>query len=216
MLVPALSLPPGAFAASSAYDVIHSPGPLREIDVGRGLSCQTAHTLDASTEFYPGVEDIGDCGTFLAVTGGAVTQRLFGAGFTAHTGGTHTGFPSADYKVFTDVSQTPVTGVGTAADPYQVTTVVNASETGVDVTLTQVDSYVTGDDNYTSAVTVANAADSSAFSGQLLHAGDCFLHGSNDGFGALAGGAAACSLIPNGSQASGIEEFVPARPALRG
>src|SRR4051794_21750852 len=87
---------------------IVSTGPLTQVGVGSNLNCSANHTGDSSGEFYGGTS----CGTW-AVVG----DVLYGPPLLA------TGFSPTPY---TQVSQTPVTGTGTSANPYKVMTVVDA------------------------------------------------------------------------------------------
>ena len=156
-----LTVAPRAFAAQQ---VITSAGPLNNIFLNDNLACQANHTGDTDEEFFGGT-DPGACGTFLS-TGGV------DYGATVPAGNSRT-----DY---TPVSQTPVTGTGTAADPFKVVTVVDVAATGLRIT--QTDSYVVGDENYRSDIAVTNSS-SGAVDATLYHAADCFLQDSDLGFG---------------------------------
>ena len=118
---------------------ILSAGPLTKIGVNSELNCSVNHTGDSAGEFY------GDtaCATFLAVgpVGGSV---LYGpssvpAGISGE-------------QVWTAISQTPVTGAGTAANPFTIVSVVDAGATGLRVT--QTDTYVVGQEAYRTDVRV--------------------------------------------------------------
>jgi len=77
-------------------------------------------------------------------------------------------------------------------------------------TLTEKDSYVVGTEFYRTDMTVANnTSDSQPVI--LYHAADCFLQGSDSGFGFLdaANGTVACTQTPNDSPQQLIEEFAP-------
>ena len=98
--------------------------------------------------------------------------------------------------------QTPVTGSGTSQDPYKVITVNNAGGTGL--VLTETDTYVVGQESYTTSVKVDNTSETS-FSLILYRAGDCFLGGSDEGTGGVSGSSIACVQQETGR----IEEWVP-------
>ncbi len=195
----ALILAPTAYATPETN--ITSAGPLTDIGLGNELSCQVSHAGDTSFEFYPPSVSPGDCGTFFS-TGG----QLYAPDFGSH-GGTATG-SLGSYTPFTPVSQSGVTGSGTSSSPFQVTTTVGVGTTGL--TITEVDSYVIGDENYRTDVTVSNPG-TSAVSGLLYRAGDCFLQNSDFGYGFVdpTTNAPACTQNANNAPPGRIEEFVP-------
>ena len=88
---------------------IRSSGPLTDIALGPTLDCQV--TVGGNGMYWHPDEQLGECGTFLSVAGG----ELWG--------------PVGSDRVvkrqpFEPVSQSPVSGAGTQADPYLVTTTV--------------------------------------------------------------------------------------------
>ena len=113
-----LAAAPGASAAVP-FKEITSGGPLKEVALGNELSCQVAHTADTRLELFPSTAKPGSCGTLVA-TGG----QLYAPDFANHDGSA-TGSLGA-YTPFTAVSQSDVTGAGTAASPFRVTTVADA------------------------------------------------------------------------------------------
>jgi hypothetical protein len=158
------------------------------------------------SQFYPANAGVGDCGTFLAVNG-----TLFGPDFANHPAGSATGFSSE--TPFSPSGSQSFSGSGTAADPYTVTT--NVTMPGIAATsVTEVDRYTVGNDFYTTDLTV-DEFDGSIETGTVYHAGDCFLRSFDTGFGALdpSNNSAACTINPNNSPASALEEFVPVSPA---
>src|SRR6185437_7193848 len=123
----------------------------------------------------------GDCGTFLFITPDG-SSGFFGPDFANHAGGTHTTGNFSDTEVpFTPVSQS-LTGSGTAASPYRVTTVTSAVNGSLTLTFTEVDTYVVGNNFWSTDVTVANTSAVASFTGELYHAGDCQLRGDTNGF----------------------------------
>jgi uncharacterized repeat protein (TIGR01451 family) len=194
---------PGTAFAVTPFKDIASAGPLTHIYLGDELSCQVAHTADTFLEFYPPSTIPGDCGTFVAVGG-----TLYAPNFTAH-GPTATG-GLGSYTPFTPVSQSNVLGTGTAADPFRVQTVADVGATGLRIQ--QNDSYVVGDEAYRTDTTVSNVG-GSPVTGVLYRAGDCFLGGSDFGFGFTevfgARKAVGCSANANNSPPGRIEEWVP-------
>lgn len=188
-------------AAEPPTAAITSGGPLTNVWVGNELSCQISHVGDTSYELFPRSAVPGDCGTFLAV-GGA----LFAPNFAAHTTTATSGIGT--YTPFTPVSQSPVTGAGNGSSPYRVTTVATAGATGLQIT--QIDSYVIGQESYRTDVTVANTG-GGAQSVILYRAGDCYLQGTDVGYGFLGPGpgAVGCSANANNSPAGRIEQWLP-------
>jgi uncharacterized repeat protein (TIGR01451 family) len=189
--------------ATVPFQDISSGGPLTDIFIGNELSCQVAHAGDDVYELYGPTEAPADCGTFLAVG-----DTLYAPNFAAHdytaTGGL------GSYTAFTPVSQSGVTGSGTPSDPYTVVTTADAGTTGLRVTET--DSYVVGDEAYRTQVMVTNTS-RSAINAILYRAGDCYLAGSDFGFGftetfgdRLAVG---CSVNADNSPPGRIEEWIP-------
>jgi hypothetical protein len=198
----ALAAAPPALAQPTPFEDIHSSGPLSDIWISQDLSCQVAHAGNGIGEFYPGGAGPADCGTFLSLVRNSKSPVLYSPQFEDNAGG------SAAHDLgrpFARVSQT-FSGSGTSANPYTVTTAVKADDGGV--TLTEVDSYVVGDDFYSTTVTLRNTGHAS-FSGVLYHAGDCLLRGFDTGFGASLSGTEACTINPDNSPPSALEAFVP-------
>ncbi len=219
-LLATLLVAPGAWAQSpTPYVDIHSAGPLSDIYIGNDLGCQVREGGFSSTEYFPSAAGPGDCGTFLDLTSDNVSGGLFGPDFADHPGGTHTAFSQGETPFTASAGNQTLTGSGTAASPYAVTTTVTlTSPTGnIPVTLqvTEVDSYVVGDDFYRTDITITNIGQASDDNGGwLYHAADCALRGSDTGFGAFepnAGSPITAACTPNvlGNPASALEEFVP-------
>jgi uncharacterized repeat protein (TIGR01451 family) len=191
-LVVALGSPP-AFAAA-----IGSAGPLTRVEISPDLNCAVDHTGDTDPEFF------GDtaCGTLLASGGTLYGPANIPAGGSA-----------SPRTAFTPVSQSPVTGSGTGADPFTVVTVVSLGSSGLQITET--DSYVTGEESYRTDVTVTNTSLVQA-TAVLYRAGDCFLQNSDLGFGSADPATGAVSCVAgvddgNGNTVPGtrIEQWFP-------
>ena len=201
--LPGRSLCPAPHAADAvAYRDITSSGPLTHIFAGVDAAVQVAHALDGTTyEFYRPSVIPGDSGTFLAVDG-----ALFAPHFSNH-GGTATG-NLGSYTQFTTVSQTAVLGVGTAADPYRVVTIVDAGNTGVRII--QTDTYQVGLEAYRTDLQVSNSSGSN-HNIILYRAGDCYLGASDFGYGMVASnvGAVACTKNANNTPEGRILQYVP-------
>ncbi len=185
---------------------IASAGPLTHVLVGNDLSCQVQHIADAPDyEFYGPDISPADAGTFIAMAG-----VLYAPDFTDHDY-TSAGFLLGDYTPFTPVSQTPVTGSGTATDPFKVITLVSVAETGL--VIQQTDTYVVGQEHYTTEIMITNIGIDTA-SGVLYRGADAFLGGSDTGYGfteAFSGNrnAVACSVNPDNMPPDKIVEWIP-------
>jgi hypothetical protein len=144
---------------ATAEQVILSDGPLTSIAIGNDLSCQVDHENDeAGGVFFEGGSTLDpdtSCGTLLAV--GDTTFGRF-------------------YTEFTPVSQSDVVGRGTERSPFKITTVVDVGDTGLRIT--QTDSYVVGNNFYTTTITVQNRG-TSRQDVVLYHYGDCYLNGTD-------------------------------------
>lgn len=190
-----------AHAAVPFKEIVSSAGPLTSIALGDELSCQVAYRGDARFELYPSSAKPGDCGTFIFAAG-----TLFAPNFAAHDSSAASGIgPSTP---FTPVSQTEVSGAGTAASPFRVTTVANAGASGLRIS--QVDSYIVGQESYRTETTIQNTG-GGAVEGIIYRGGDCYLQESDTGFGFLdaAQGAVGCSINANNSPAGRIEQWYP-------
>ena len=181
-----------------AYTDINSSGPLTDVWIGNDLSCQVNDAGDPTYEFFPTDATPGDCGTFVS-TGGT----LYAPNFSAHTGSA-TGSPGTP---FVPVSQSAVTGSGASSSPYQLTTTATAGT----LTITETDSYITGADYFQTSVTITNPAGVPAASGIIYRGGDCYLQGSDEGYGFVdpSSDATACTVNASDSPPAPIEEFVP-------
>ena len=205
--------------ASTPFTDIHSSGPLSDIYIGNDLGCQVREGGFSSTEYFPNAAGPGDCGTFLFLNSDNVSGGLFGPDFANHAGGTATSFTQRETPFTSAAGNQSVTGSGTTASPYKVTTIVTlTSPTGntpVVLQLTEVDSYIVGNNFYETDVTVTNTGSVTPDNGgQLYHAGNCLLRGSSTGFGApepnsTSPNTAACTPNVLGNPPSALEEFMP-------
>jgi uncharacterized repeat protein (TIGR01451 family) len=190
---------PAPAELQTAFVTIDSGGPLNQIFLGVDIAAQIAHTGDGSYEVYPPGTTPGDYGTFLVVA-----DTLYAPDMAGH-GGTASG-SIGTYTAFTPISQSAVGGSGSSGDPFVVTTVVGVGTTGL--TITQTDSYVVGQESYRTDVSIANAS-GGPVSAILYRAMDCYLGGSDSGYGVVNGAAPGCSVNPNNTPAGRIEQIVP-------
>jgi PKD repeat protein len=185
-------------SAAHADQTITTAGPLTQIGVGADLHCAVNYFGDDNGEFFDGTA----CGTYLDV-GGPTSD-----------GGTVYGAPdqpaasAVGSTAFTQDSQSTISGDGSAANPYTVSTQVNAGVTGL--SLTQSDTYVAGDDDYKSTVRISNSA-SQAQTVVLYHAADCYLGNDDHGYGYRdnASGGIFCTKNAENTPAGRVEGFVP-------
>jgi uncharacterized repeat protein (TIGR01451 family) len=183
----------------TAFTQITSAGPLDNIFLGVDIAAQIGHTGDSVYEVFPPSVTPGDYGTFVVVADALYAPDMAGHGGSASSG-------IGPYTAFTPVSQTPIAGNGSAGSPFTVTTVVDVGATGLRIT--QTDSYVVGQESYRTDVSVSNGG-GAPVSAILYRAMDCFLGGSDSGYGMLNGTAVGCSANPNNVPAGRIEQIVP-------
>jgi hypothetical protein len=167
-------LPEAARANVPFNSITSTTSPLTLIGLGNEGSDQIQHSGDATTgELYPPGAVPADSGTFLVMNG-----RLYAPNFAQHNGSA-TGSIGV-YTAWTPISQTATTGLGTMASPYQVITVYTAGATGI--TITQTDTYIKGTESYTTHIHLVNTG-TLARDYVLFRAGDCYLGGSDSGYG---------------------------------
>jgi putative cell wall-binding protein len=149
--------------AESASQTIISPGPLNRITVTDDLNCDVER--GGIYSFYGRTA----CGTFLGIGGTVYGPEYVPAGPAA---------PSAGYAAWQPQSQSSVTGGGTVADPFRVTTTV----LGGGVRLVQKDSYATGAESLQTTIELYNTT-AAPLDVVLYRAGDCYFGGDDAGFG---------------------------------
>ncbi|MCK6546657.1 MYXO-CTERM sorting domain-containing protein [Myxococcota bacterium] len=207
----ALSAPSLSYAQFTPYQTVSATvtGPLTSIFVGADGSLQIAHILDAfDYQVYPPDSRPGDYGTMIAIGG-----LVHGPNFDANEEGSATGSMSgeANYRYYVAGMQTGVLGTGTPLDPFQVITTYSATVASIDVVETT--SYVVGQESFLTTVRLTNTG-TAARSGHLYRAADCYLGGSDSGYGFYDGasGAIACSQNPDNSPQGRIEQWLPITP----
>lgn len=178
-------------AQGATPGVIDSNGPLSTIKTTPDLNCDVRHVSDTSSEFFGETA----CGTLVAAGGELWGPEEIPAGESA-----------APRTPFTPVSQIGPTGLGTAADPFKVVTVVDA---GSELRLTQIDTYVVGESSYQTTVRVQNIG-SDAVSAIIYRAGDCYLDNSDEGLGEISDDSVACK-----SPGNRVEKWIPITPGSK-
>lgn len=182
-LAMAVAVAPAGHAQQGPDDgQLVSDGPISPLIIHQDLTCEVY--VDNNTdqgEFYS--DDA--CATLVNIGGTLHGPRDIAAG------------PSADVE-YMPVTQTE-TGSGTSSDPWRIETVVGLGDTGLE--LTQVDTYVEGQDRYRTSITLENTGTQPVV-GNLYRAGDCYLAGSDDGFGSVdeERGSVACTEAEGGER----------------
>lgn len=174
-------------------------GPLTRIWIGVDLACQVERVGDAFFQMYPPSSVPGDCGTLVAYGG-----HVYGPSFSAHPD-----FSAAAGDAFLEFgrgSQTKVRGTGVPADPFVIETTVLA---GPSLRVFERDSYVEGDDFYTTEVTLRNVGPTPLEDVHLYRAGDCFLGSSDGGYGFARDRSVGCSANPDNEPTGRIEQWIP-------
>lgn len=186
----AVALSIGAAGVASAAVMGDPGGPLTKVEISGDLNCNVEFLGDSSPEFYGGTA----CGTFAAAQDVLYGPQNIPAGGSA-----------GPRTAWTQVSQDQG-GSGTASDPFSITTVV----TGGSLSVTQVDTYIVGQNSYRSNVSVTNTSDG-VFDAIVYRAADCYLQDSDDGYGEhnSATGSVTCRAPSGEGHAGRIEEFIP-------
>ena len=205
----ALLAVPSARATTVSQDITSSAGPLTNIWLGNDLDCQAQYTGQTAYEFYPTASAPGDCGTFVSITAPSAAHRaaLYGPDLATNPDQSATTRYLKD-TAYTSVQQSGVTGSGTTADPYSVTTEASAGSSGLIVDET--DSYIVGDTAYRTDITLRDTANTGLI-GRLYHAADCNLPMTGSGYGEFnaSTSAVACTASVDNAPPGPVQEFAP-------
>lgn len=199
----------GPALATTATQTISSSGPMTGLIVGNDLDCQIQYAGWPGGAVYPSASigndpATGDCGTLVAV-GGTVYGPDFDQNFASGTGISLT--TAGNYLAYTPGPQSAVTGAGTSSSPYGITSGVTAGTSGIAVA--ESDRYVTASNGYTTAITLTNTT-AGPVSGVLYRAFDCYLQGSDNGYGDVeSDGSVVCSSSANDTSGGPAEELDP-------
>jgi hypothetical protein len=150
------------------------------INVGSDASFQVYTTLvPGAGQFFPsGNTQTADMGVFARMAG-----VLYAPAFSTHPGGTATGSIGVNTP-WTPVSISPVTGTGTAADPFTVVVVADAAATGLRMTMTV--TYVNGENFFRKNIVFTSAT---AQTFDVFLGGDIYLANSDSGIPFFSSGA---------------------------
>ena len=149
------------------------------IVIGSDTSAQVYNSnVPGTGQFYPpdcGPGETADNGIFASLNG-----IVYGPNFDNHPCGS----ASNSYTPWTEVSMTPVTGTGTAGDPFTVVIVVTAGATGLQ--LTETITYIAGQPQYNASLAFSNVGQT-PLTWDTFHGSDLYLADNDDGFGVLQG-----------------------------
>lgn len=187
----------GATAAGAAVEGTAILSAPLSIGVTGDLNCSVDHAGDTSGEFFGNTA----CATVISTL--TPVLHLYGPS-TIPAGGALTS--DANYSPLTNLTPPALTGAGTPASPYTLTTVAD----GGPIQITQVDTYVTGSETYRTDLTLKNVG-GTATTGVLYRGGDCYLQDSDSGLGTVnaAAGTVACKALPSSPNPNRIEEWIP-------
>jgi uncharacterized repeat protein (TIGR01451 family) len=175
---------------------ITSAGRLTNVTITPDLNCAVNHISDSAPEFFGSTA----CATLVATGGILYGPAAIPAGESA-----------APRTTFTAVSQSPVTGAGTSANPFTIVTVVDLGTSGL--RLTQTDRYIVGQESYRTDVRLDNTGPTPV-DAIVYRVGDCFLQSSDSGYGVVGSpaGAIACTTMPPPNTGGRIEQWYPITP----
>jgi hypothetical protein len=213
----ALGLLSAGAVSASADGTVTLPGAPLTVSVGSLGECQSSYP-NVGTNFYPPSGTLGDCGFFLAfpkITGQPenLKEKVFGFQGAA---GPHLG----SNQEYTAIEQGPVTGTGSAADPYTEVTTYKVRAEALDYAkITDTTQYINGEAQFTSTYTVENitgkggtTAPSSTLYFHAIMAGDLFVANDDHGTGVFLGGPPKFigGQNPNTGTLGGFVESTPA------
>jgi hypothetical protein len=206
---------------ASADGSVTLPGSPLTVSVGSLGECQSSYP-NVGTNFYPPFGTVGDCGFFLAFPAAGsgqpstLKEKVFGFQGAAGPG---IGFTEGGAE-YTPIEQGPVTGSGTAGDPYTEITKYKATVESLDyAVISDMTTYVNGQPQFTSTYTVENVtgkggttAPSAKLYFHAIMAGDLFVANDDHGTGVFLGGPPKFigGQNPNTGTLGGFVEATPA------
>jgi hypothetical protein len=161
--------------------------------VGPSGQCQSSYTLNGLVQgnFYNGnpfaFDAVGDCGFFLSFPGSGSGQPTALKGKTFGFDGNAA---AVDFtETYTPVSQSAVTGDGSAGNPFSQTTTFEVIDTAAakDALVTETTTYVNGAPQFTSTYNVKNLTPGKLYF-RAIYAGDLYVNGNDEGTGVFLGG----------------------------
>jgi hypothetical protein len=188
----ALGLMPALADAEVEPSAVSFPGGPLTVSVGSQGQCQSSYP-NSGNNYFPEGGNLGDCGFFLAFpaegagkagAGQPVALKEQTFGFFGIAGPHLSSF-------YTPVSQSPVTGSGSVADPYIQTTVFKVVDSAEkeDALITETTTYVSGQPQFTSTYNVKNTTSpGTKIYFRAIYAGDLYVNGNDYGTGVFLGG----------------------------
>jgi hypothetical protein len=189
----------GVFAANASADggpVAFPGGPL-SVSIGPLGQCESSYA-GVGGNYFPGEGTLGDCGFFLAFPKAGVGQPTELQSTTwGFAGSAGPGLPYAENgKEYIPVSQSEVSGIGSAASPYTQTTVfeVNTAEKNEkhepgSARITETTTYVSGEPQFISTYNVKNLLPvKHKIYFRAIYAGDLYVSGDDFGTGVFLSG----------------------------
>lgn len=141
------------------------------VNVGADASFQVFSSEVGTTgQFYPSTQDLADSGWFLRTN-----NTLYAPDFASHGGSATSSIGT--YTPFSNFSVSPVSGNGTAANPYLVTTSAQAS---TEISFQQTISYVNGENFFRKTLQLDNSS-ADPINVTVFFAGDIYLANSDSG-----------------------------------
>jgi hypothetical protein len=182
------ALAPGAGAVSDETAVTIAGNPLT-VYVGPRGECQSSYVVNGEVQgnYFPGggsfftFSPVADCGFFLAFpksgAGQPVSVQGQTYGFAGHAG-------PGGLSDFKPISQSAVTGDGSAGNPFSQTTVFEVEGVAL---VTETTTYVNGAPQFTSTYNVKNVTAGKIYF-RAMYAGDLYVAGNDHGTGVFLGG----------------------------
>ena len=171
-------IPPHVVTGGAPTTVTIASSPLTVV-VGSDTSAQVYNSnVPGTGQFFPpdcGPGETADNGVFVSLSG-----VVYGPDFANHPCGS----ASNAYTPWTQVSMTPVSGTGTAGDPFTVVIVVDAGVTGL--RLTETLTYIAGQPQYNMSLVFSNVGNT-ALTWDTFTGSDLFLADNDAGFAILQG-----------------------------
>ena len=184
-----LAVQPSAFA-----ETVSSDGPLTAIAVSPDLNCAVKH--------------VGDARRARSTTTPLAARSWRSTGNCSAPRPSRRVLAQAPAHLFTPVGHQVVTGTGVAGNPFTIVTVVDLGTSGL--RLTETDTYTVGEETYRTDVHLANTLPAAA-NAIVYRAGDCYLQGSDNGYGLVGSpaGAIACATDPDPDAGGRIVQWRP-------
>jgi len=184
--------PTVAGASAEETGAVSFPGGPLSVSVGPLGQCESSYP-NHGNNFYPPDGNVGDCGFFLAFpkTGNVPGVSSKSTGLQGQTYGFNGTAGPFGLDLYKAVSQSPVTGSGTTAEPYTETTVFSVNDVEEPATeyarVTETTTYVSGEPQFISTFNVKNTSKAKLYF-RAIYAGDLYVNGDDFGTGVFLAG----------------------------